>query len=102
MPQGVAKRKKKFKIEEYLRQKLEATEQEKKLKSKYICFYMFVSHSVVSDSLRPPWTVACQAPLPWDFPGKNTGMGCHFLLQGSSQPRDRTWVSCIAGRIFTI
>ena len=82
MPQGVAKRKKKFKIEEYLRQKLEATEQEKKLKSKYICFYMFVSHSVVSDSLRPPWTVACQAPLPWDFPGKNTGMGCHFLLQG--------------------
>ena len=18
----------------------------------------------------------------WDFPGKNTGMGCHFLLQG--------------------
>ena len=19
---------------------------------------------------------------PWDFPGKNTGMGCHFLLQG--------------------
>ena len=20
---------------------------------------------------------------PWDFPGKNTGMGCHFLLQGN-------------------
>ena len=19
---------------------------------------------------------------PWDFPGKNTGRGCHFLLQG--------------------
>ena len=19
---------------------------------------------------------------PWNFPGKNTGMGCHFLLQG--------------------
>ena len=28
-----------------------------------------------------PWTVACQAPPGWDFPGKNTGMGCHFLLQ---------------------
>ena len=28
-----------------------------------------------------PWTVACQAPLPWNFPGKNTGGGCHFLLQ---------------------
>ena len=23
-----------------------------------------------------------EAPLPWGFPGKNTGMGCHFLLQG--------------------
>ena len=29
-----------------------------------------------------PWTVACQAPLPMEFPGKNTGVGCHFLLQG--------------------
>ena len=28
------------------------------------------------------WTVACQAPLSLDFPGKNIGMGCHFLLQG--------------------
>ena len=28
-----------------------------------------------------PWTVAYQAPHPWDFPGKNTGVGCHFLLQ---------------------
>ena len=24
------------------------------------------------------WTVACQAPLPWNFLGKNTGVGCHF------------------------
>ena len=29
-----------------------------------------------------PWTVACQAPLSMEFPGKNTGVGCHFLLQG--------------------
>ena len=28
-------------------------------------------------------------------PGKNTGVGCHFLPQGSSRPRDRTHVSCI-------
>ena len=27
-----------------------------------------------------PWIVACQAP--WNFPGKNTGVKCHFLLQG--------------------
>ena len=26
----------------------------------------------------------------WDFPGKKTGMGCHFLLQGISWPRDLT------------
>ena len=29
-----------------------------------------------------PWTVAHQAPLSMGFPAKNTGMGCHFLLQG--------------------
>ena len=26
-------------------------------------------------------TAAHQAPHPWDSPGKNTGVGCHFLLQ---------------------
>ena len=31
---------------------------------------------------------------PWDFPGKNTGVGCHFLLQGSYQPRDPIHISC--------
>ena len=29
-----------------------------------------------------PWTVATRFLCPWDFPGKNTGVGCHFLLQG--------------------
>ena len=29
-----------------------------------------------------PWTVARRLLCPWDFPGKNTGVGCHFLLQG--------------------
>ena len=28
-----------------------------------------------------PWTAAHQAPHPWDSPGKNTGVDCHFLLQ---------------------
>ena len=28
-----------------------------------------------------PETAANQAPRPWDSPGKNTGVGCHFLLQ---------------------
>ena len=35
-------------------------------------------------TLVTPQFVACQAPLlyPWDFPGKNTGVGWHVLLQG--------------------
>ena len=28
------------------------------------------------------WTVALQAPLSMGFLGKNTGVGCHALLQG--------------------
>ena len=28
-----------------------------------------------------PWTVAHQPLCPWHFPGKNTGVGCHFLFQ---------------------
>ena len=28
-----------------------------------------------------PEKAAHQAPHPWDSPGKNTGVGCHFLLQ---------------------
>ena len=31
--------------------------------------------------LRSQRTVACPAPFPWNFPDKNTGVGCHFLLQ---------------------
>ena len=51
--------------------------------------------SVLCDSATP-WIVACQAPLcPWDFLGKNTGVGCQFLLRGSSRPRGWTRVSCL-------
>ena len=38
----------------------------------------------------------------WDFPGKNTGVGCHFFSRISSRHRDQIWVSCIVGRHFTI
>ena len=34
----------------------------------------------MSDSFATPWAVARQAPLSMDFPGKSTGVGCHFLL----------------------
>ena len=29
-----------------------------------------------------PWTVPTRVLCPWDSPGKNTGVGCHALLQG--------------------
>ena len=81
------------------------------------------SRSVVSDSLWPHGQKPTRLCRPWDFPGKNTGVGCHFLLQGifptqglnpgllhcrqtlyhlSHQGRDQTQVSCIAGRVLTI
>ena len=37
--------------------------------------------SVVSDSVRPQRWQPTRLPHPWDSPGKNTGVGCHFLLQ---------------------
>ena len=47
-----------------------------------------------------PWTVARQAPLLWNFPGKNTGVGLPFPSPGvSSRPRDQTHVSCIGMQI---
>ena len=60
------------------------------------------SCSVVSDSATP-WTVACQAPLSLGI------LQARILEQvampssrETSQPRDQTQVSCIAGRFFTI
>ena len=37
--------------------------------------------SVVSDSVRPHGLQPTRLLHPWDSPGKNTGVGCHFLLQ---------------------
>ena len=35
----------------------------------------------MSDSVRPHTQQPTRLPHRWDSPGKNTGMGCHFLLQ---------------------
>ena len=35
----------------------------------------------MSDSVRPHRWPPTRLPHPWDSPGKNTGVGCHFLLQ---------------------
>ena len=36
----------------------------------HVWFWFFVT----------PWSVPIRLLCPWDFPGKNTGVGCHFLL----------------------
>ena len=44
-----------------------------------VCAQVTQSHLTLCDLMdySPP-RLLCS----WDFPGKNTGMGCHFLLQG--------------------
>ena len=44
-----------------------------------VCLCCCFSHVQL---FAPPWTVACQAHCPWDFPGKNTEMGFHSLPRG--------------------
>ena len=86
-----------------------------------------VSRSVVSDSLRPhgqnyfchvlcacsvakscwlcttPWTVACWVPLSMGFPRQECWSGLTFAFsRGSFCPREQTWVSRVAGRLFTV
>ena len=39
-----------------------------------------LSRSVLSDSLRPQGLQPTRLLCPWDSPGKNTRVGCHFLL----------------------
>ena len=48
----------------------------------FVCVCVCVC-SIKSDSLKPLWTVACQAPLSMGF---STGVGCHRLLQGIFLP----------------
>ena len=43
------------------------------------CYYQVAS--VMSDSVQPHRQKPTRLPRPWDSPGKNTGVGCHFLLQ---------------------
>ena len=47
---------------------------------------LLFSHSVISDSA-----------IPWGFPGKTIGEGCHFLITQKTQPPS----PALAGRFFT-
>ena len=68
-----------------------------------VCVYM-LSPSVMSNSLQPHGLQPPRFFSPWDFLGKNTRVGCHFLLQRifpAQGLNPRFHVSCTAGRIFT-
>ena len=61
---------------------------------------VWCSVTVAVSRSRPPHGLAHPASLPLDFPGKNTGVGCHALLgifptQGSLTPPE------LAGGLFT-
>ena len=58
----------------------------------------------MSNSVQPYGLWPARLLCPWDSPSKNTGVGCHALLQGIVliQGLNRaSHVSCIAGRIFS-
>ena len=42
-----------------------------------------LSCSFVSNSLQAHGQQPARLLCPWDLPGKNTGVGCHFLLKGT-------------------
>ena len=58
----------------------------------------------MSESFVTPWTVDHQAPLSMGFPRQEYWSELPFPspnTKGSSQPRDRTCISCIADGFFT-
>ena len=50
------------------------------LPTQWTCCCCWVT-SVMSDSVWPHGRQPTRLPRPWDSPGKNTGVGCHFPLQ---------------------
>ena len=64
--------------------------------------FICVCRSVMSNSLQPHRLWLSRHLCPWNSPGKNTEVGCHFLLQGIFLTWNQTWVSHTAGRFFTI
>ena len=69
--------------------------------SRLICYCCLAAQSYPT-LLRPLGLWPARLLCPWDFPGKNTGVGCHFLLQGYlSNPGIKPRSSALAGGFFT-
>ena len=68
----------------------------------YSILLCVLSPSVMSDPLWPHSPT--RLLYSWNFPSKNTGVSCHFFLQGSSKPKDEPTFPVspvLAGRVFT-
>ena len=53
----------------------------------------------MSDSVQPHRRQPTRLPCPWDSPGKNIGVGCHFLLQCMKVKSEReVALSCLTLR----
>ena len=61
-----------------------------------------LSCSVMSKALKPHELLPTRLLCPWNSPDKNTRVVAMPSSRGSSQPRDWSQVSYIAGRFFTV
>ena len=71
----------------------------------YVFPYCVCVFSALSDSLRPPWTVACQAPLSMKFFRQQYWSGLLFPIPGDLHDPEIEPASlatpALAGRFFT-
>ena len=71
----------------------------------YVYIYVYMPHFVVQLYLTLCNSVGCSSPgysVHGDSPGKNTGVGCHALLQGIFPTQGSNSGLHITGRSFTI
>ena len=54
----------------------------------------------MSDLVRPQRWQPTRLRHPWDSPGKNTGVGCHFLLQYMKVKSESKWSRSVSVRLF--
>ena len=67
-----------------------------------LSIHMLLSCSIMSDFLATPWTVAHQAPLFMIFNSRTSVWVAISYFRRSSQPRDRTHISCTAGEFLPL
>ena len=71
-----------------------------RIKKNLVCVCVCVSCLVVSASLWPHGLQPTRLLHPWNFPGKSTGVGCHFLLwKRTLETQDRNSAEREAGKV---